>query len=65
MFLLYSYIYELKFCECFAFSLFPKHGVYFICKYEWEFYIVKKLFDSFKETDKAIQLDKMTEVHII
>ena len=31
MFFLYTYIYELKFCECFAFSLFPKHGVYLLC----------------------------------
>ncbi|KAK7833795.1 callose synthase 12, partial [Quercus suber] len=27
----------------------------------WEFYTIKKLFDSFEETDKAIQFDKMTE----
>ena len=33
--------------------------------YGSEFYIVKKLFDSFEETDKAIQLDKMTEVSIL
>ena len=33
--------------------------------YGWEFYIIKKLFDSFEETDKAIQLDKMTEVSIL
>ncbi|KAL0015166.1 hypothetical protein SO802_002235 [Lithocarpus litseifolius] len=33
-------------------------------KYGWEFYIVKKLFDTFEETDKAIQLDKMTEAYI-
>ncbi|XP_050278994.1 uncharacterized protein LOC126720529 isoform X2 [Quercus robur] len=32
--------------------------------YGWEFYTIKKLFDSFEETDKAIQLDKMTEVYI-
>ena len=34
-------------------------------KYGWEFYTVKKLFDSFEETDKEIQLDKMTEVCIL
>ena len=34
-------------------------------KYGWEFYAVKKLFDSFEETDKAIQLDKMIEVRIL
>ena len=34
-------------------------------KYGWEFYIVKKIFESFEGTDKAIQLDKMTEVHIL
>ena len=33
--------------------------------YGWEFYTVKKLFDSFEETDKAIQLDKMTKVRIL
>ncbi|KAL0015508.1 hypothetical protein SO802_002577, partial [Lithocarpus litseifolius] len=33
-------------------------------KYGWEFYTVKKLFDTFEETDKAIQLDKMTEAYI-
>ncbi|XP_030968630.1 uncharacterized protein LOC115989105 [Quercus lobata] len=32
--------------------------------YGWEFFTIKKLFDSFEETDKAIQLDKMTEVYI-
>ncbi|KAK7850235.1 replication protein A 70 kDa DNA-binding subunit B [Quercus suber] len=32
--------------------------------YGWELYTVKKLFDSFQETDKTIQLDKMTEVYI-
>ena len=37
----------------------------FNLNYGWEFYTVKKLFDSFEETDKAIQLDKMTEVSII
>ena len=31
----------------------------------WEFYTVKKLFDSFEEIDKSIQLDKMTEVSIL
>ena len=34
-------------------------------KYGWDFYTVKKLFDSFGETDKAIQLDKMPEVRIL
>ncbi|KAK9996037.1 hypothetical protein SO802_020723 [Lithocarpus litseifolius] len=33
-------------------------------KYGWEFYIVKKVFESFEETDKAIQLDKMTKAYI-
>ena len=33
--------------------------------YGWEFFTIKKLFDSFEETDKAIQLDKMTEVSIL
>ena len=33
--------------------------------YGWEFYTVKKLFDSFEETDKAIQLDKMTGLSIL
>ncbi|KAK4588160.1 hypothetical protein RGQ29_019237 [Quercus rubra] len=32
--------------------------------YGWEIFTIKKLFDSFEETDKAIQLDKMTEVYI-
>ncbi|KAK7837529.1 hypothetical protein CFP56_021138 [Quercus suber] len=32
--------------------------------YGWEFYTVKKRFDSFEEIDKAIQLDKMTEAYI-
>ena len=30
--------------------------------YGWEFYIIKKLFDSFEETDKAIQLDKISSI---
>ena len=34
-------------------------------KYGWQFFIVKKVFESFEETDKAIQLDKMIEVRII
>ena len=34
-------------------------------KYGWEFFTVKKVFKSFEETDKAIQLDKMIEVRII
>ena len=34
-------------------------------KYGWDFYTVKKIFDSFEETDIAIQLDKMTEVRIL
>ena len=34
-------------------------------KYGWEFFTVKKVFESFEETDKAIQLDKMIEVRII
>ena len=33
-------------------------------KYGWEFYIVKKVFESFENTDKAILLDKMSEVRI-
>ena len=33
--------------------------------YGWEFYTIKKLFDYFEEIDKAIQLDKMTEVSIL
>ena len=33
--------------------------------YGWEFYTVKKLFDSSEEADKAIQLDKMTKVSIL
>ena len=33
--------------------------------YGWEFFTIKKLFDSFEETDKAIQLDKMTKVSIL
>ncbi|KAK4593214.1 hypothetical protein RGQ29_017377 [Quercus rubra] len=32
--------------------------------YGWEIFTIKKLFDSFEETDIAIQLDKMTEVYI-
>ena len=34
-------------------------------KYGWEFFTVKKVFESFEGIDKAIQLDKMTEVRII
>ena len=34
-------------------------------KYEWEFSTIKKVFESFEETDKAIQLDKMTKVRIL
>ena len=34
-------------------------------KYGWEFFTVKKVFESFEEIDKVIQLDKMTEVRII
>ena len=34
-------------------------------KYGWEFFTVKKVFESFEEIDKAIQLDKMIEVRII
>ncbi|XP_075674501.1 uncharacterized protein LOC142643681 isoform X3 [Castanea sativa] len=33
-------------------------------KYGWDFYTVKKRFDSFEETDKVIQLDKMTKAYI-
>ena len=33
-------------------------------KYGWELYTVKKDFESFEGTDKAIQLDKMIEVRI-
>ncbi|KAK9996781.1 hypothetical protein SO802_021467 [Lithocarpus litseifolius] len=33
-------------------------------EYGWEIYTVKKLFDSFEGTNKAIQLDKMTEAYI-
>ena len=33
-------------------------------KYGWEFYIFKKVFESFENTDKAIQLDKMSKVCI-
>ena len=33
-------------------------------KYRWEFYTIKKVFDFFVGIDKAIQLDKMTKVHI-
>ena len=99
MFLLHSFIYELNFHDCFAFSLFPqawsllsmqdldkdcyigavvqienlngKEYVFQIqlndynLKYGWKFYTVKKVFESFKETDKKIQLDKMTEVRIL
>ena len=34
-------------------------------KYGWEFYTIKKLFESFEEIDKVIQLEKMTEVRIL
>ena len=34
-------------------------------KYGRDFYTIKKLFDSFEEIDKAIQLDKITKVHIL
>ena len=34
-------------------------------KYGWEFYTVKKVFESFEEIDKVIQLEKMTEVRIL
>ena len=34
-------------------------------KYEWELFTVKKVFESFEETDKTIQLDKMTKVCIL
>ena len=34
-------------------------------KYGRDFYTIKKLFDSFEEIDKAIQLDKITEVRIL
>ena len=34
-------------------------------KYGLEFYTVKKFFESFEETDKAIQRDKLIEVHIL
>ena len=34
-------------------------------KYGWEFFTVKKVFESFEEPNKAIQLDKMIEVRII
>ena len=34
-------------------------------KYGWEFYTVKKRFDSFEETNKVILLDKMIEVRIL
>ena len=34
-------------------------------KYGWEFFTVKKVFESFQEIDKAIQLDKMTKVRIL
>ena len=37
----------------------------YILKYGWEFFTIKKFFESFEETDKAIQLDKMIEVRII
>lgn len=30
-------------------------------KYGWEFFTVKKVFESFEEIDKVIQLDKMTK----
>ena len=33
-------------------------------KYGCEFYTVKKVFESFENTDKAIQFDKMSEVRI-
>ena len=33
-------------------------------KYGWEFYIVKKVFEYFENTDKAIYLDKISEVRI-
>ena len=34
-------------------------------KYEWEFFTVKKVFESFEEIDKAIQLNKITKVRIL
>ena len=34
-------------------------------KYEWEFSTIKKVFESFEENDKAIQLDKTTKVRIL
>ena len=34
-------------------------------KYRREFFTVKKVFESFEEMDKAIQLDKMTKVCIL
>ena len=37
----------------------------YILKYGWEFFTIKKFFESFEETDKAIQLDKITKVRII
>ena len=52
MVLLYSFIYELNFHECFAFSLFPKHGVYFLCKIEMKINLITK--EKQKEYDIKI-----------
>ena len=54
-------------CECYIFLLLRRKIQLndYNLKYGWKFYSVKKLFDSFEEIDKAIQLDKMTEVRIL
>ena len=68
LFYLFNFFLILKLvCECYIFLQLRRKIQLndYNLKYGWEFYSVKKLFDSFEEIDKTIQLDKMTEVRML